>query len=210
MRRRFLARTLRSALPFAVAGLFGCDGRTAPESVVFTGTIEDFPMAAYVNMDDASRAAMGLVQVDRMGMPAINTAVITSKDAYNQASPADDAAGTFVDEIIANVDALHQALDDDLTALALTPCATGDCVGQAAPLVVPDVIRFDPTATSGFPNGRRLDDPVIDVTLAVVLLDLGVHPVTALVGVNPTANDRPFRPDFPYLARKHPARGVTF
>ena len=53
-------------------------------------------------------------RVDRIGMPAINTAVITSKDAYNQADPVDDAAGDFVAEITTNVTALHTALDDDL------------------------------------------------------------------------------------------------
>jgi hypothetical protein len=145
------------------------------------------------------------MRVDRMGMPAIATAVITSKNAYNAANPTDDAAGQFVPEIITNVQALHDALDDDLTAAGLTPCATGDCVGQAAPFVVPDVIRINPSQPAGFPNGRRLTDPVIDVTLALVLLDLGTHPVTTLVGVNPTRNDQPFTGSFPYLARRHPS-----
>ena len=59
---------------------------------------------------------------------------------------------------------------------------------------------------SGFPNGRRLEDEVVDITLAVVLLDLSVHSVTDLVGLNPTANDRPFPVTFPYLATKHSLR----
>lgn len=148
-----------------------------------------------------------LTQVDRMGMPAINTAVISSKDKYNQADPATDAAGDFVDEIVANVDGLHMALDDDLTGLMLTPCATMDCVGQAAPLVVPDVIGIDPTMPAGFPNGRLPADPVIDVTLALVLLDLTVkgQDVGLFAGLplNPPANDVPFEADFPYLAPAH-------
>ena len=111
--------------------------------------------------------------VDRLGMPAINTAVITSKDDYNAATPTDDANGDFVAEITANVDALHQALDDDLTGAGLTPCATADCVAAAAPLVVPDTLSIDRTSPPGFPNGRLLSDPVVDVTLALVLLDLG-------------------------------------
>ncbi|NNE43345.1 MAG: DUF4331 family protein [Gemmatimonadetes bacterium] len=152
---------------------------------------------------NAAPARGGDLRVDRMGMPAIATAVITSKDAYNVANPTDDAAGTFVGEITANVDFLHSALDDDLTGLGLTPCATGDCVGQAAPFVVPDVITLDTSQPAGFPNGRRLTDPVIDVTLALVLLDLSVHPVDTLIGVNPTANDLPFGNRFPYLARPH-------
>ena len=53
-------------------------------------------------------------QVDRTGMPAINSAVITSKDAYNADSPAGDALGTYVPEIVANLTTLHSALDDDV------------------------------------------------------------------------------------------------
>jgi hypothetical protein len=49
--------------------------------------------------------------------------VITSKDDYNKATPADDANGDFVPEIGANVTALHAALDDDFVGLGLTPCA---------------------------------------------------------------------------------------
>jgi hypothetical protein len=57
-----------------------------------------------------------------------------------------------------------------------------------------------------FPNGRRLADPVIDVTLAALFLDLTKEPVTRFVALplNPPANDVPFRTVFPYLA---PAQG---
>lgn len=145
-----------------------------------------------------------MVQVDRMGMPAINTAVITSKDDYNGSTPADDIAGTYVDEIVANVQGLHDALDDDLTGAGLVPCATDDCVAQAAPLVVPDVLAIDPAGPAGFPNGRVPADPVIDITLAVVLLDLAAEGQDAatLAGLplNPPANDVDFLAEFPYLA----------
>lgn len=145
------------------------------------------------------------VRVDRIGMPAIGTAVIADKEGYNQADPSDDPSA-FVEQIVASVTGLHEALDDDLTGLGLTPCAPDLCVEQAAPLVVPDIITVDTSADSGFPNGRRLEDPVIDVTLALVLLDLSVEgqTVTSLVGaLNPTANDRPFEDAFPYLAPAH-------
>lgn len=152
----------------------------------------------------ATEAPSAYTRVDRMGMPAIATAVISAgnKDDYNEADPSDDVAGTFVADITANVDALHSALDDDLMGLGLTPCQTADCVGQAAPLVVPDVLTIDPSQPAGFPNGRRLEDPVIDVTLAVVLLDLGTHGAGTLAGVpvNPSSNDVPFLSSFPYLA----------
>lgn len=150
-------------------------------------------------------AADAYAQIDRVGMPAVGTAVIMSKDAYNQASPVDDAAGTFVDEITASVTALHEALDDDLMGAGVSPCAVTDCIAQAAPLVVPDTLKVDTTMPAGFPNGRLLSDPVIDVTLAVILLDLSVtgQDATSLVGTNPTSNDLAFGDSFPFLAERH-------
>ena len=155
---------------------------------------EDAPPSAYA-------------RIDRVGMPAVNTAVITSKDAYNRADPVDDADGEFVDEITTNVGAFHDALDDDLQGLGLTPCATADCVAQAAPLVVPDTLGLDLSRPPGFPNGRLPSDPVVDVTLAVVLLDLSVDGQAATtlaeVPVNPPENDVPFLEEFPWLAPLH-------
>ena len=148
-----------------------------------------------------------LDQVDRMGMPAINTAVIASKDDYNEATPEDDIAGDFVPEIIASLEFLHGALDDDLIGAGLVPCAVDDCVAQAAPLVVPDVLQIDPGADAGFPNGRRPADPVIDIVLAVILLDLSEPGQDAgtLAGLplNPPVNDVDFLGEFPFLAAPH-------
>ena len=161
-------------------------------------------MDVFVSKFDPDAAPGDYTRVDRMGMPAIATAVISSKDAYNAADPANDAAGDFVGEITASVEFLHAGLDDDIMGAGLMPCAPMDCVGAAAPLVVPDTIKIDLTAAPGFPNGRQPADPVIDVTLALVLLDLGVHGVTDLVGVlNPAANDRSFGGSMPYLADPH-------
>lgn len=76
---------------------------------------------------------------------------------------------------------------------------TGVTVAQA---VVPDTLTLDLSAASGFPNGRKLADPVIDVTLAVIFLDLSVNGPATLAGLplNPPANDVAFRDSFPYLA----------
>jgi hypothetical protein len=88
-----------------------------------------------------------------------------------------------------------------------------NCFTQAIPgtggqslrsLIVPDTLKLDLTRPSGFPNGRDLDDPVIDITLAALFLDFtvtGQSPATfAQLPLNPPANDRPFSSDFPYLA----------
>ncbi len=151
-------------------------------------------------------------RIDRIGMPAIATAVIMSKDAYNQADPLDDAAGDFVGEIVASLEAYHGALGDDLTGAGLTPCSTTDemgvidispCVAVAAPLVLPDTLKIDTNAPAGFPNGRGLEDKAVDATLAVVLLDLSVHGVDTLFGLSQGSNDMSFEDDFPYVAPAH-------
>jgi len=57
----------------------------------------------------------------------------------------------------------------------------------------------------GFPNGRRLDDDIIDVALRVtegVLLP-GHDPFVDSLGDGVNANDVPFQDDFPYVAYPH-------
>jgi hypothetical protein len=164
---------------------------------------EEDPIDEYVF---AEQDASAYTQIDRHGMPAVNAALIMDKEAYNVGNPGLDAASEYVDEITASLDAIHMALDDDLAMLGLIPCATMGCVVQAAPLVVPDMLRVDVTMASGFPNGRRLTDPVMDVTLALILLDLSAanQTVTSLVGaLNPTENDLPFATAFPYVPEPH-------
>lgn len=101
-----------------------------------------------------------------------------------------------------------------------TPTATGTsydvsaCLNQVIPgtngatpasLVVPDVIKLDPSRPSGFPNGRLLTDPVVDVSLAILFLDVNAPGQSAgtLAGVpvNPNANFKPTSATvFPFLA----------
>ena len=97
-----------------------------------------------------------------------------------------------------------------------TPAATYKvtaCLNQTIPgtggatpasLVVPDTLKLDTSKASGFPNGRTLTDPVIDVTLAILFLDVnaaGQSPATfANLPLNPPGNDKPFLSTFPYLA----------
>lgn len=66
------------------------------------------------------------VRVDREGQPAVATAVIGAamKNAYNDAGPAEDAAGNFVPEIVTQLTTLHNVLADDLIFLGLKVCST--------------------------------------------------------------------------------------
>lgn len=81
-----------------------------------TGTDFDFrtdPDSAYV-------------RVDRMGMPAIATAIISGpvKNPYNDASQSDDIVGAFRSDETTVLTALFNALGDDLTNIGLEICAT--------------------------------------------------------------------------------------
>lgn len=203
-------------------------------------------------MADFRTGATGYTRVDRMGMPAVATALVSSgmKNNYNDGNPSEAAGGdqalvmtsfgmlpTWAPEFATNLLGIHMALNDDLATLGLTPCgmaaptALGDILGCATQtvgaggpavlnLVAPDTLQIDTTAAAGFPNGRRLADPVIDVTLAIVLLNTTTHAPTTFVtfdrdgsgpipaGLNPTRNDVAegvFLTTFPYL---HPAHAA--
>lgn len=171
--------------------------------------------------------AENYLRVDRMGMPAVSTVLISSamKNAYNDADPSDDADLTFLGELAGQLTALHGALDDDFAGLNLSTCSMEEtvnglpeCFGQeiapgvtVASLAVPDTLHINPANQAGFPNGRMLADPVIDVTLGVLFLEMGAScgagtcsPTTlASPPLNPPANDLAFDMAFPYLAAPH-------
>lgn len=90
------------------------------------------------------------------------------------------------------------------TSFNVDPCLTQFVLpGRTVAIeVVPDTLTLDLTLPSQFPNGRSLTDSVIDRTLTFLFLDLTKHPIDTLerLPLNPPANDRPFRPDFPYFA----------
>lgn len=121
-------------------------------------------------------------QIDRMGRPAINTALIPSirKDEFNAGVPGDDLAnfGTTVMESITG-------LSNAANAAALTP------------VLLPDLLTFDTSDPSGFLNGRQLADDVIDA-------ELGLLSAGAVTGDGVNANDRAFLNLFPYLAAPNP------
>jgi len=199
------------------AGPEGPEGPTGPTGTGPTGPAgedgEDLTTFTFRTDDPTTYS-----RVDRMGMPAVATAVITNKFDYNQGDPVDDATD-FAGEIIGNLADLHAWADKDLAVLGFTPCTvdaktgTGTCVDQAGPLVLPDTIKVNTAVPAGFDNGRLLADPVIDVTLAAVLLDVsGTAPCDgapcslltfANIPLNPPVNDKPFMTLFPYLAAPH-------
>ncbi|MEZ5337470.1 MAG: DUF4331 family protein [bacterium] len=163
----------------------------------------------------STASASQYVQIDSHAMPEAGTALIEAanglggtalRDSYNSMSPT-QRGSSFNAEIGASLELFHTALDDDLTGLGLSPATPQQALSQGAPLVVPEVMRYNPAQPASFPNGRALSDRVVDITLAVVLLDLTAQgqgvTTFADLPLNPAGNDKAFLPAFPYLAAPH-------
>jgi hypothetical protein len=136
------------------------------------------------------------VNLDRMGLPLINSAFIrsTRKDEYNRATTIDDAAGRFAADLAADLRALgtNTANIDILLDLA---ARRGDMLRLN--LAIPNTGAgggINPQAA--FPNGRRPGDDVIDTI--VTLVNNG-----ATLGDNVARNEVAFRDAFPFFARPH-------
>ena len=133
------------------------------------------------------------VQVDRMGNPAVNVALIPfgRKDEYNFATTEDDAKGRFAADIVQRLQQLgtQQAQIDTLASVAVT---NGDFLRLNL-----NTANSGPgggnNAGAGFPNGRRLGDDVIDTLLTIIANNTPL-------GDNVNSSDVPLRDQFPFLA----------
>lgn len=174
----------------------------------------------------ASRRAPGgrWVQVSRLGNPLVNEVVIPSgkKDLWNASKPANDAQflpyvqDPEVARLIQSVYGIPAPATprNDLVSVFLT----GVQGLNKPPHVVPsEELRLNmsiPPCTSacstmgviggdnaGFPNGRRLSDDVIDISLQAIEGVLVGQSTGLGDGVN--TNDESFGHSFPYLALPH-------
>lgn len=128
-------------------------------------------------------------QVDRMGIPGLNTVfnhpsgvAFFDKRAYNVASPASDLANYR-----------------DQFEIVLGAVANPDPAATAA-LLLPDELPVSmaaPSTAFAMLNGRALADDAVDVALSVTV---GVE---GLQSDNVDGNDKMFRADFPYVAAPH-------
>jgi hypothetical protein len=148
-------------------------------------------------------------QVDRMGNPAVNTALIpfAKKSLYNASTPIDDSKGKFAADIVASLKALgtDQAHIDILAGVAVTK---GDYL--RLDLTQPNTGTQGGTNTAArFPNGRRLADDTIDILLTLIANGTpapnnGVATgMPGLLGDGVDASDIPPQNQFPFLALPH-------
>jgi hypothetical protein len=171
------------------------------------------------------RARTRWVQVSRLGNPLINEVLIPTakKDYWNSQSPANDKqfAQYYSSPILAAVlqklypqfGPYKQTDRTDLTAVLLTGLATPK-LNYTGPTLADELrlnLTIPPTPAAkvnrlgviggdlaGYPNGRRLEDDVVDIDERVVAGELLGHKLPLGDGVD--ANDVPFLTSFPYVA----------
>jgi hypothetical protein len=107
-----------------------------------------------------------LRQVDRMGNPAVNTALIPAalKDSFNFGQPEDDPkdfAGVIVNQIA--------TLDQKFCPHIPADCNPNPNVPLLASVAVPDVLRFASNVPDGYPNGRQPADRTTDILIGLIL-----------------------------------------
>ena len=171
-----------------------------------------------------SEASTGtFVQISRLGMPLVNEVVIPvgQKDKWNGSVPTGDAQ--FLSYVTdPEVPKLLQAVygipapatpRNDLVQVFLTGVPG---LNQPSGVKASEMLRLNtdigPVASparlgvlaadiAGFPNGRRLTDDVVDITLQVAAGVLGG--VKTSLGDGVDRNDVAFRTTFPYIAQPH-------
>ncbi len=173
--------------------------------------------------DGADESSGPYVQVNRMGNPLFNEALVAlvDKDNYNRTSPVDDATHFA-----------GYALNPELAVLINATFGTNFQTKNRTDLqaiFIPDVIRVNTTTgavrtsgetgfnrlsflggdtvangagaqiPSGWPNGRRFGDDVVDIALTALASGPSFTTIT-LVGDNVPANDTTYNLTFPYAA----------
>lgn len=177
------------------------------------------------------------IQVNRMGNPLFNEVLVAlrDKDNYNRTSPAADASQFATYALNPEVALLMNVILFGSSSGNSPLVTTGRSDVQA--VYIPDVIRVDTTTppvrlagqagfsrfgfaggdtttdsagrvkSSGWPNGRRLGDDVVDIALTAIASGPS-YATVLVVGDNVAANDQVYHRVFPYSATPHAGPNV--
>ncbi|MBW3615546.1 MAG: DUF4331 domain-containing protein [Actinobacteria bacterium] len=167
------------------------------------------------------------VQVARLGNPLVNEVVVPvgKKDAFNASKPENDeqflpkVQDPELPKVIEKVYNMKAPATprDDLVSVFLTGVEGGNKPANVTPseqlrlnmsvppTAQPNRLGFIAGDKGGFPNGRRLTDDVIDISLQVVMGELVGNPND--LGDKVNANDARFSDSFPFVALPHPGSG---
>lgn len=166
------------------------------------------------------------IQVNRMGNPLFNELLVAlrDKDKYNRTTPTADASkfGTYA----------HNSEVAFLINHVFGTSIPTDGRSDLAAVFIPDVLRVDTTTppvrlagqlgfsrlafvggdtvtgsggrvkSSGWPNGRRFGDDVVDLLLTLIASG-PTYAAVSVMGDNVAANDQVFNQVFPYAATPH-------
>lgn len=211
-----------------------------PNAVIGIWTTASRQATRVLATDGTSSTSGDWIQVSRLGAPLVNEVVVplAAKDLFNGSKPENDAQfanGVADPEVPKLLKALYgiqvppqgafgtASQRDDLTTIFLTgiPDLTkpADVVPSeqlrlnvaVPPTVSPNNLGVIAGDAQGYPNGRRLGDDVIDISLRVMA---GAayplfHPeftpdaTGVKLGDGVDKNDLAFRNSFPYLALPH-------
>ncbi len=123
-----------------------------------------------------------MLQVDRMGRPAINTVFNkgTKKLMFNRAEPIQDRA-RFTDDFVHVLEALGGYTESQALGIA--------------GILLPDILTYNYNSTDGFLNGRKLTDDVIDIELGLV--------TNGAITTDGAGVHVDLLSDFPYMGNPH-------
>jgi hypothetical protein len=170
------------------------------------------------------------VQVSRLGNPLVNEVIIptTRKDEWNRDVPAEDAKyaryyrepilAAAINQLYPGVVNAPETGRDDLVAVLLTGVPGLNNTGPRLADMLRINLSIPPSATpsrlgvfggdnAGFPNGRRLEDDVVDIAIRAVAGKLKGNPAADVLGDGVDANDVPNLSAFPY--ENHPPSGFV-
>ncbi|MEQ9616860.1 MAG: DUF4331 domain-containing protein [Phycisphaerales bacterium] len=178
------------------------------------------PQTTVRNADGSVSNTGPWIQVNRLGNPLFNEGLVAFRDklAFNTSSPTGDSAFA------------KHASDPELARLINFVFQTDFVTTRRDDLVrifIPDVLRVATTTgpvpldgqigfsrfgfvggdttggvSSGWPNGRRFGDDVVDIALTAIASGPSYQSIT-VVGDNVGSNDIPFNAVFPYAATPH-------
>ncbi len=165
------------------------------------------------------------IQINRLGNPLFNEVLVAlrDKDKYNRASPTADAAFATYAENSELANLINLVYGTSIPTIGRTDLRS---------VFIPDVLRVDTTTgpvkvpgqigfsrfgfaggdtavgssgqikSSGWPNGRRIGDDVVDIALTAIGSGPTYSDVT-VIGDNVAANDQLYNQVFPYLGTPH-------
>ena len=163
------------------------------------------------------------VQVSRLGNPLVNEVVIPEnrKDEWNADEPREESKyaelytrpllAAVINQLYPGVVNAPETGRDDLVAVLLTGVPGLNFTGNTQADVLRLNMAIPPSASphrlgvfggdnAGWPNGRRLEDDVIDIAVRAVAGKLKNNAVADVLGDGVDANDVANLPFFPYEA----------